>query len=80
MATRDEIKKAAEENKEEFNVALPFIKICGLRVKNIIKNGNLLIVETINLNKCDVVLKVESGKLYKETANLENPWQEARTW
>lgn len=80
MASKEQILRASEDNWETFKIALPYIKLCGLKVSNIVNKTDALYIDTINRNDQALKLKVIDGELFSQNVKSTGQWKSAPVW
>lgn len=80
MARREEILNASQDNWETFKIALPYIKLCDLRVSNIVKKADALYIDAINRNDQPLKLRVLDGELFSQNVKSSGQWKNAPVW
>lgn len=75
MKPKHEIEKLIEKHRELYDYAEKYIHTCGLKVHDIFRVNDELMVTCENISKQPVYLKVENQELFKKIGSITKDWQ-----
>ncbi len=75
MKPQHEINKLIEKHQEFYVFAKKYIETCGLRVGDLYRVKDDLMITCENINKQKVYLKVENQELYSKIGSILEEWK-----